>query len=93
MDKSQGGGELCKFKSNGIGGDKIGSDVTLSAQLRGGDGGEVIPSLIRTGLRVGPGCSEVCELASWVLGELVCMIILVVRGASGVVGHIFGAST
>ncbi len=42
-----------------VGGIRDGSDVaTSSAQLRGGDGGEVI----RTGLGIGPGCGDVCEL-------------------------------
>ena len=65
MERSRGGGKLGKFGSNGIGGDEIGSveigsDAASSAQLRGGDGGEVI----YVGSGVGPGCGDVCELAS-----------------------------
>ena len=40
----------------------IGSDATSSAQLRGRDGGEVM----RMGSGVGPGCGDICELASCV---------------------------
>jgi len=65
--------------------------MASSAQLKDvGDGDEAL----RMGPGIGLGCSNVCELASWVPGELVCMIVLAVRGASGVVVGIgFGAST
>jgi len=72
-----------------IGGDETGSDTTSSAQLRGGAGGEII----WMGLGVGSGCGVVCELASRVLRGVVWMIVSMVRGAGGVVGCIFGAST
>jgi len=95
-ERSRGGGELDKFGSIGIGGDeigsvKIGSEVASSAQLTD-DGGAV--EVIRVGLGVGPGCGDICELASCVPGEMVCMMALTVHGVNSVVvGISFGVST
>ena len=78
-DKSQ-GGRL----------DEIGSDEASSAQLKDVGGGEAI----QMGLGVGLGCGDICELASWVLGKMVCTMASVVCGVSGVVVGIgFGVST
>ena len=88
-ERLRGGGELGKFGSIGIGGDKIGSDAASSAQLRGGDGGEVL----RMGSGFGLGCGDICELAYCVPRVLVCMLTLTVHGAGCIIGCIFGAST
>ena len=52
-----------------VGGIRDGSDVaTSSAQLRGGDAGEVI----QMGSGIGLGGGNVCEVASRVLKGIVC---------------------
>lgn len=89
MERSQGGGGLGEFGSSGIRVDKIRSDATLSAQLRGEDGGEVM----RMELGFGLGCGDICELAYCILSVLVCMLTSMVHGASCVIGHIFGTLT
>ena len=78
-DRSRGGGRL----------GMIGSEAASSAQLKDMGGGEVV----RIGSGIGLECDVVCELVSRVPGELVCMLASTVRGASGVVGSVFGAST
>ncbi len=74
-----------------VGGIRDGSDVaTSSAQLRGGDGGEVI----RMGLGIGPEVGDVCELVSCVPRGVVWMMVSTVWGIGCVgVGVGFGMST
>ena len=68
----------------------IGSDVTSSAQLRGGDGGMVV----RMGLGVGSGCGVICELVSRVPRGVVWTAELAMLGVlCGDVGGVFGVST
>ena len=87
-ERSRGGG-LGKTRGVEIGGDRIGSDVTSSAQLRGGDGGEVI----QMGLGVETGCGDVCELASCVPRGVVWTAELAVLGVLCSVGRGFSTST